>query len=141
MRYSGPIPGYCDETIEVIRECSNCLASLEVQVAVPCPFRRTKPSANSPFGLLRAAANAKRFVFLVEEDIMVRRDYFLWSRAVQEGSGPLFCSIKRNPKRSRTVPAETGGYYLSSGDFAVWNCLPGATCAESQCLYPHEQCT
>jgi hypothetical protein len=109
--------GYSAETLEVIKSFAPLLSSFEIEFADPCPFRRTKPSANFLLGLLHAAAAAKWLVFLVEEDIMVGRDFFRWHRAVQADAGPLFCSIPvENPNRTLTLPADPAGYYLSNGD-------------------------
>jgi hypothetical protein len=122
--------GYSQETLEVIHLFAARLASFEVQVADPSPFRRTKPSANFLFGLLHATAKAKHLVYLVEEDIMVGRDYFKWHRAVQANEAPLFCSIPvKNPNRALALPDDHECYYLSSGD----SCSNGV-CFDKQIL-------
>jgi len=109
--------GFCADNFEVIRSFGDRLPSFEVQVADPCPFRRTKPSANLLLGCLHAAAMAKQYVFLVEEDIMVARDFFTWHRSVQAAAGALFCSIPvKNRNRQLSLPNAADGYYLSSGD-------------------------
>ncbi len=109
--------GYSPETLDVIATFADRLASYEIDVALPSPFRRTKPSANFLFGMLKAAAKARRYVFLVEEDIMVGRDFLRWHREVQALAAPLFCSIPvRNPNRTLALPDDVEGYYLSSGD-------------------------
>ena len=113
-----PDTGFAPETLEVIAAFADRLPSYEVQLALPCPFRRTKPSANILLSLLNAAALSRQLVFLVEEDIMVGRDFFRWHRAVQAAADPLFCSISvRNPNRSLALPEIVEGYYLSSGDY------------------------
>jgi hypothetical protein len=112
-----PDSGFSPDNLEVIQSFADRLSSFEVQTADPCPFRRTKPSANLLLGCLHAAAAAKRYVFLVEEDIMVARDFFTWHRSVHAAAGPLFCSIPvKNRNRLLTLPDEVDGYYLSSGD-------------------------
>jgi hypothetical protein len=112
-----PDTGYAQETIDVIHSFADRLGSYEIELADPSPFRRTKPSANFLFGMLHAAAKARQLVYLVEEDIMVGRDYFRWHRAVHAAASPLFCSIPvRNPNRSLTLPDDVSAYYLSSGD-------------------------
>jgi len=117
-----PDTGFSPDNLDVIRSFADRLASYEIHLPVPCPFRRTKQSANLLLGYLRAAAAANRYVFLVEEDIMVARDFFRWHRAVHAAAGPLFCSIGvKNPNRRVNVPEEIGGYYLSDGDY----CSPG----------------
>lgn len=113
-----PDTGFSPDNLEVIRSFADRLASYEIHLPVPCPFRRTKQSANLLLGYLRAATAANRFVFLVEEDIMVARDFFRWHRAVHAAAGALFCSISvKNPNRTVNLPDELEGYYLSSGDF------------------------
>src|ERR1039458_3247253 len=115
-----PDSGFSPDNLEVIESFADRLSSFEVQTADPCPFRRTKPSANLLLGCLHAAAAAKRYVFLVEEDIMVARDFFAWHRSVHAAAGPLFCSIPvKNRNRLLTLPDEVDGYYLSSGDSVV----------------------
>jgi hypothetical protein len=113
-----PDTGFLPENLEVIRGFADRLASFEIKLPEPCPFRRTKPSANLLLGCLHAGAITKRYVFLLEEDIMVARDFLTWHRAVQAAAGPLFCSIAvKNPNRKLTLPDAPGGYYLSSGDY------------------------
>jgi hypothetical protein len=108
---------YSEEILDVISSFGHRIPSYEIEFAIPSPFRRTKPSANFLFGMLHAAARASQFVFLVEEDIMVARDYLRWNRAVHAAAGPLFCSIPvKNPNRDLELPADSAGYYLSSGD-------------------------
>lgn len=109
--------GFAEETLQVIHAFADRFASFEIEYALASPFRRTKPSANFLFGLLHAALRARQLVFLVEEDIMVARDYIRWTRAVHRAAAPLFCSIPvKNPNRALTLPADAAGYYLSSGD-------------------------
>jgi hypothetical protein len=110
--------GHSAENIDVIRAFADRLPRFEISLPEPCPFRRTKQSANLLLGYLRAAAQARQYVFLVEEDTMVACDFFRWHRAVHAAAGPLFCSIAaRNLNRVITVPDDPEGYYLSSGDF------------------------
>jgi hypothetical protein len=113
-----PDTGFSQENIEVIHSFADRLPSFQISLPDPCPFRRTKQSANLLLGYLRAAAEALRYVFLVEEDTMVARDFFRWHRAVHAAADPLYCSIaSRNPNRVVTVPDDPQGYYLTSGDF------------------------
>ena len=115
-----PDTGYLPDNIDVIHAFADRLPSFQVSLPPPCPYRRTKQSANLLLGYLAAAATASQYVFLVEEDTMVARDFFRWHRAVQAAAGPLFCSIAtRNPNRAVTPPDDPEGYYISSGDFAA----------------------
>jgi hypothetical protein len=113
-----PDTGYSADNLEVIREFADRLPHFTIDFPPPCPFRRTKQSANLLLGYLKAAAVARRFVFLIEDDLMIARDYFRWHRAVHEAAGRLFCSIaSSNPNRAVAVPAEPEGFYLTSGDY------------------------
>ncbi len=132
-----PDVGYAAETLGVIDAFASRLPSYEVLPAKPCPFRRTKPSANFLLGLLHAAQRTRGLVYLVEEDIMVGRDFFRWHRGVHAQAPPLFCSIPvRNPNRRLDVAERIDGYYLSSGD----SCSNGA-CYPAEvlrcCIAPH----
>ena len=113
-----PDTGYSADNLEVIREFAARLPPFTIDFPSPCPFRRTKQSANLLLGYLKAAAVARRFVFLIEDDLMIARDYFRWHRAVHEAGERLFCSIaSSNPNRAVAVPAEPEGFYLTSGDY------------------------
>jgi hypothetical protein len=113
-----PDTGFSPENLSVIQSFADRLSSFDINLPEPCPFRRTKPSANLLLGCLHAAAITRRYVFLVEEDIMVGRDFLTWHRAVHDASGPLFCSMAvKNPNRRLTLPDAPGGYYLSGGDY------------------------
>ncbi len=116
-----PDTGASPENLDVIESFAGRLPSFDVQAPEPCPYRRTKQSANVLLGYLRAASVARRHVFLVEEDIMVARDFLTWHRAVHAAAGPLFCSIAvRNPNRTVTLPDDPEGYYVSSGDYCSY---------------------
>jgi hypothetical protein len=113
-----PDTGYSPDNLEVIDSYSDRLPNFDIWYPQPSPYRRTKQSANVLLGCLQAAAVARRLVFMVEEDIMVARDFFRWHRAVHAVVPKLFCSIApKNPNRALTLPAEADGYYLSSGDY------------------------
>ena len=111
--------GASPENLQVIGAFADRLPSHEVRPAQPCPYRRTKQSANLLLAYLAAAGMTDGHVFLVEEDIMVARDFLRWHRAVHASVPELFCSIAvRNPNRIARVPDDPGAYYLSSGDYA-----------------------
>jgi hypothetical protein len=119
-----PDTGYAPENLEVIRSFSDRLPKIQVQYPTPAPYRRTKQSANVLLGYLLAASVSRHLVYLVEEDIMVARDFFRWHREVHDrASRPLFCSIAvGNPNRKLTLPDDVSGYYLSSGDYCSTGC-------------------
>ncbi len=113
--------GFAPENLEVIRAFAHRLPSHEVQLPDRCPYRRLKQSANVLLGYLRAAAAAHRHVFLIEEDVMVARDFLAWHRAVHAVAGPLFCSIAvSNPHRTSVPGAEPESYYLCSGEYCSY---------------------
>ena len=85
-----PDTGFSPNNLEAIQTFADRLSSFEIHVADPCPFRRTKQSANVLLGYLDAGRRARQFVFLIEEDIMVARDFFRWHRAVHAQQPGLF---------------------------------------------------
>jgi hypothetical protein len=125
-----PDTGHSPDTLEVVRSFADRLPSLEIRIPPPAPYRRTKQSANLLLGYLRAASLAHRFVFLIEEDIMIARDFFRWHRQAHACSGELFCSIAaRNPNRKPALPQEYEAYYLGGADY----CSSGV-CFDKQLL-------
>jgi hypothetical protein len=113
--------GYDSDNLAVIRSFAPRLSSFEIQAAARCPYRRTKLSANILLGYMQAAARARRYVYLIEEDIMIGRDFFRWHAKVQAQHDGVFCSIAvRNHNRCVVTPADPDGYYLSSGDYCSW---------------------
>lgn len=110
--------GFDPAILEVIKEFAPKLASHEVNIPVACPYRRTKQSANVLGGYLLAAATTRRYVFMVEEDIMVARDFFRWHYAVHAAQPRLFCSIAvRNTNRAVPASDDAEIYYLTSHDY------------------------
>jgi hypothetical protein len=120
-----PDTGFAPDILDVIRTQGQRLASFEIQFPPICPFRRTKQSANVLLGYLQAVHKARQFVFLIEEDIMVARDFFRWHRAVHAQHPDLFCSIAaRNHNREVSVSPNADAYYCSTGDYCSWGvCL------------------
>jgi hypothetical protein len=114
-----PDTGFAPENLEVVRSFADRLPNIEVHYPVPSAFRRTKQSANVLLGYLQAAARTRQYVYLIEEDVMVARDYFRWHREVQaQCERPLFCSIaSKNTNRTLTLAEDLEGFYLSSGDY------------------------
>jgi hypothetical protein len=113
--------GFAPDILDVIRTQGQRLPSFEIQYPPACPFRRTKQSANILLGYLQAACKSRQLVFLIEEDIMVARDFFRWHRAVHAQQPLLFGSIAaKNHNRDVTVPSTADGYYCSSGDYCSW---------------------
>jgi hypothetical protein len=116
-----PDTGFAPDTLEVIRTQGQRLASFEIQYPSVCPFQRAKQSANVLLGYLHAARKARQYVFLIEEDIMVARDFFRWHRDVHTQQPQLFCSIAaKNHNRDVTVAPDVDAYYSSTGDYCSW---------------------
>jgi hypothetical protein len=116
-----PDTGFSPDILDVIRTQGQRLASFEIQYPPVCPFRRTKQSANVLLGYLEAASKSRQYVFLIEEDIMVTRDFFRWHRAVHAQQPQLFCSIaaKNHNRDVRSLP-DVEAYYSSTGDYCSW---------------------
>lgn len=113
--------GHDPDNLAVIRSHAARLPSYEIQTAPPCPYRRTKLSANILLGYMAAIPRARRYVYLVEEDIMVGRDFFRWHMAVHARRPELFCSIAvRNHNRDVAAPDDPDCFYLSDGDYCSW---------------------
>jgi len=114
-----PDTGASEENLEVARAFADRLPHIEIRYPCPSPYRRTKQSANVLLGYLHAAEEAKQLVFLIEEDVMIARDFFRWHREVRSSANRrIFCSIATmNPNRKLTLPNDVEAYYLSSADF------------------------
>ena len=113
-----PDHGHDPAILEVISEFAARLADSEVDVPPRCPYRRTKQSANVLTGYLLAAARARAYVFMIEEDIIVARDFFRWHYAVQAAEQELFCSLSTR-NTNRVVPANDAPrlYYRTTLDY------------------------
>jgi hypothetical protein len=113
-----PDHGHDPAILEVISEFAARLADSEVDVPPRCPYRRTKQSANVLTGYLLAAARARAYVFMIEEDIIVARDFFRWHYAVQAAEPELFCSLSTR-NTNRVVPANDDPrlYYRTTLDY------------------------
>ncbi|HLK70577.1 MAG TPA: hypothetical protein VKT19_01375 [Steroidobacteraceae bacterium] len=103
---------------EVVAEFAPRFASHEINEPVRCPYKRTRQSANVLGGYLLAAQLSRRYVFMIEEDVMVARDFLRWHYAVHAAQPRLFCSIgTRNTNRQVPDSAEPEIYYLTSQDY------------------------
>lgn len=132
-----PDSDFDPDNLAVIRDHAKHLPSHEIQTAPRCPYRRTKLSANILFGYMQAAARARRFVYLIEEDIMVGRDFFRWHAAVHAQRPRLFCSIAvRNHNRHVETPDDPDGFYLTGGDYCSWGVCFDCNVLREQ-LAPH----
>jgi hypothetical protein len=113
-----PDRGHDVRNLEVFDEFGPQLGSYEIDQVPHCPYRRGKQSANVLAGYLRAAAATRRYVFMLEEDVMVARDFLRWHYAVQAAQPQLFCSIAaRNTHRAVPETADPEAYYVTTLDY------------------------
>lgn len=80
-----------------------------------------KQSFNVLDALVQAARICSRYVYLIEEDVMIATDFFLWHNAVHEHATEkqLFCSIatRNNNRKIDEFDGDKDEYYLSSDDY------------------------
>lgn len=83
-------------------------------------------SMNVLTGMKDAFSEGASHVFLVEEDVMVAQDFFLWHRAVMNQE-KLFCSIAVKCQRRTDAPTDDDArkFWTSGSDYASLGvCLP-----------------
>jgi hypothetical protein len=132
-----PDHGHDPAIHQIIAEFAARLASCEVDVPPRCPYRRSKQSSNVLSGYLLAASKARQYVFMIEEDIIIARDFFRWHYAVQELEPTLFCSLS-TLNTNRVVPSSDDPqvYYRTTFDY----CSLGVCFARpiiTQLIAPH----
>lgn len=93
--------------------------SHEIAVTRRTPYQLSKQSYSLLSGYEIAASKTDRLVFMVEEDVMVARDFFRWHIAAHEAWPTAFCSIAvANPNRTMVDTVDDpGAYYVSTGDY------------------------
>jgi hypothetical protein len=85
-----------------------------------------KQSRNVLNGMIAAARQADRYVFYIEEDIFIGKDFFRWHYEVQRQQPTIFCSIAtRNNNSNFKTDGMREHYYLSNRyDYqALGNCF------------------
>jgi hypothetical protein len=112
--------GYSVDVLDVIEDWANRTGfSHEVAITARSGYRLSKQSYSLLTGYALAAERTAGLVIMVEEDVMVRDDFFAWHLAVQEAEPHSFCSIAvANP--NRVLQAGSGpehAYYRSTGDY------------------------
>lgn len=112
-----PDYGHAHGINDVIREYAGRMPSHEIKAPTVPPHKQTKQSKNVLDGWQYAAQKSDGLVFMVEEDIMVSRDFFRFHRAVHEQAQVFACLSTKNHNRSATVTADPEAYYLSGGDY------------------------
>jgi hypothetical protein len=98
---------------------------------LPIRYIQRKPHlfAGNSYNTLEAYKEAyeseARLIYLVEEDVVVSNDYFLWTEAIQEKEKDAMCSIGyrcvRNSEARKDISDPTS-YFVSSRDFASIAC-------------------
>lgn len=112
-----PDSGHSSETIEMIDRWAPQLPSWEIASCLPSRNPTTKQSLNLLSGYLYAAKQSTGLVWMIEEDVMVGRDFFKYHRALHKQER-LFCSLStRNHNRSVGAGGNSSNYYLSTNDF------------------------
>lgn len=107
-----------DHTPELHEVIKDFPFSHEVQSPQRKGWRDSKQSYAVLMGYRYAASKARQFVFMVEEDVMVRTDFFQYHYAVHGQNPGLFCSIAvANPNRVLVDSGSNEQYYLSGGDY------------------------
>lgn len=79
---------------------------------------RAKLSYNILTGYRNAVRHSTKYVFMIEDDVMIGESFFNWHIKVHEDR-ELFCSIaSKNPNREVKETNDVNEWYTSSGDYA-----------------------
>ena len=94
---------------------------------LPVRYIQRKPhgwngnSYNTMEAYKEAYGTEARYVYLVEEDVLVTRDFFTWHEAVQDAEPDTLCSIayrcSRN-REARTDIVDPAAYFTTARDYA-----------------------
>lgn len=117
-----PDSGHHIDIPHVIDQFKDRLGSYEILKVEPLRSseagRRAKQSSNVLNGYKYAASKSSGLVFMVEEDIMVARDFFKYHKAIHEKEPDIFCSLSTvNHNREVTVTDDPEAYYLTGPDY------------------------
>lgn len=113
-----PDRGHDLTNLKVIDEYRDRLGPVEIITPTPHRHRTTKQSANLLNGYRIAAENSDELVFMVEEDVMVARDFFRFHKAVHAMEPTLFCSLSTaNHNRKVQTTEAPDAYYLTHLDY------------------------
>jgi hypothetical protein len=118
-RRADDFPRYAREEEETERICADFRKHLNLRRIV----RRPHDYPGNTFNVLEAYREAyrtdARYVYLIEEDVLVTEDFFRWHETVQ-GLGDYFCSIgyrcTRNPRVQHVD--DPSGYLECARDYA-----------------------
>jgi hypothetical protein len=96
--------------------------TLHVDMTVRSPHGYYGNSYNVLSAYRDAYDTHAQYVFMVEDDIMVAKDFFEWHYSVQKELRNCFCSIGTLNQRSPipNIPVTEKGFYTSYKDYASW---------------------
>lgn len=107
--------------------------SHEIAATNKVPYQLAKQSYSLLTGYQIAASQTDGLVFMIEEDVMIARDFFEWHLLVQDLIPDNFCSIAvANPNRTMVDTGRPEEFYLATGDY----CSLGV-CFRRQTLMEH----
>jgi hypothetical protein len=111
--------GYDRKHLELISRFPFECGYIEMQ---PQGFKLGKQSFNVLNGMLTASKRSREFVFYIEEDLFVSRDYFRLMYSIHEKEPDIFCSIGTRCNNSPwKVSDNREAYYLSNRpDYQSW---------------------
>jgi hypothetical protein len=118
-RHAGDLPRHTRDEEETESVVASFRTRLNLRRVVRPPHGYPGNSHNVLEAYRAAYQTDARYVYLIEEDVLVTEDFFRWHEAVQ-GRGDYFCSVAyrctRNPRvRHSDDPA---GYLECDGDYA-----------------------
>lgn len=127
-----PDHGSDPENIKVIEQFKARLGSHEVIPTDRTGYTSTKQSYSLLTGYMIAGQRSTDLVFMVEEDVMVSRDFFRYHTTLHAREN-LFCSLStKNHNRQVTTTDDPGAYYLTTLDY----CSLGV-CFKADTIYEH----
>jgi hypothetical protein len=118
-RRATDFPQYAQEEQETDQILSLFKKQLNVRRIIRRPHSYHGNSHNVLEGYKAAYETNARFVYLIEEDVLVTEDFFRWHETVQ-GQGDYFCSIGYRCIRNSRVEHrdDPEGYLECAGDYA-----------------------
>lgn len=106
---------WTDEVLEDFR------GRLNLKKIVATPHNYSGNTRNVLEAYKRAYQTDARFVYLVEDDVLVRPDFFKWHEAVQETESKTMCSVAYRCVRNneaRTDISDPEAYFTTARDYA-----------------------
>lgn len=112
--------GYRRLNIEVINHWKSKFKNLEINYISKCYICQTasKQSHSVLEGYRLAKSKSSRLVYMIEEDVMVARDFFDWHSAIHEAEPNIYCSIGTRNNNTRYDPRDNySDYYIKENDY------------------------